>query len=356
MHLRQPCGRADAGLSHRRGAGPQHARADPPLACRRPPLPRVPIARSSTPSAAACRAASTTRCCGAPTAAVHAEYSSYPIVDARPGARRGGDLRRHQRARARRGAAAQDQRRTGARASATHARADATRWRNCASSDHGRDGARARAHAHRARDPRRARLAAGGAEDGHRTGSAAPARRRAARSWSAKCQRMGRLIDTAVDNVGRIITDLRPSILDHQGLWAALEWQAQEFIESSRARRRPAAARRRRRRAARGGWRSRCFASSRRCSPTWRATRRREAWIRIDVDGRRSRCCTSTCATMASAPRPQAPGRSAQLRCDGHARARRAVRRPSDDRQRAGPGHASTSGDAAGAAAGARRR
>jgi signal transduction histidine kinase len=44
---------------------------------------------------------------------------------------------------------------------------------------------------------------------------------------------MGRLIDTAVDNVGRIITDLRPSILDHQGLWAALEWQAQEFIESS---------------------------------------------------------------------------------------------------------------------------
>jgi PAS domain S-box-containing protein len=49
----------------------------------------------------------------------------------------------------------------------------------------------------------------------------------------AKCQGMGRLIDSAVDNVGRIITDLRPSILDHQGLWAALEWQAQEFIEST---------------------------------------------------------------------------------------------------------------------------
>jgi len=48
-----------------------------------------------------------------------------------------------------------------------------------------------------------------------------------------KCHGMGRLIDTAVDKVGRIITDLRPSILDHQGLWAALEWQAQEFIESS---------------------------------------------------------------------------------------------------------------------------
>ncbi|HEX2012494.1 MAG TPA: PAS domain S-box protein [Roseateles sp.] len=50
---------------------------------------------------------------------------------------------------------------------------------------------------------------------------------------ACKCRGMGRLIDTAVDNLGRIITDLRPSILDHQGLWAALEWQAQEFIESS---------------------------------------------------------------------------------------------------------------------------
>jgi PAS domain S-box-containing protein len=48
-----------------------------------------------------------------------------------------------------------------------------------------------------------------------------------------KCHGMGQLIDTAVENVGRIITDLRPSILDHQGLWAALEWQAQEFIEAS---------------------------------------------------------------------------------------------------------------------------
>ena len=48
-----------------------------------------------------------------------------------------------------------------------------------------------------------------------------------------KCAGMGRLIDTAVDNVGRIITDLRPSILDHQGLWAALEWQAQEFIDAA---------------------------------------------------------------------------------------------------------------------------
>lgn len=51
-----------------------------------------------------------------------------------------------------------------------------------------------------------------------------------------KCQGMGGLIDRAVDNVGRIITDLRPSILDHQGLWAALEWQAQAFIESTELR------------------------------------------------------------------------------------------------------------------------
>ena len=49
----------------------------------------------------------------------------------------------------------------------------------------------------------------------------------------AKCQRMGRLIDTAVDKIGRIITDLRPSILDHQGLWAALEWQAQEWLRAA---------------------------------------------------------------------------------------------------------------------------
>jgi PAS domain S-box-containing protein len=48
-----------------------------------------------------------------------------------------------------------------------------------------------------------------------------------------KCQDMRGLIDDAVGNVGRIITDLRPSILDHQGLWATLEWQAQDFIDGS---------------------------------------------------------------------------------------------------------------------------
>ncbi len=48
-----------------------------------------------------------------------------------------------------------------------------------------------------------------------------------------KCQNMSRLIENAVVNVGRIITDLRPSILDHQGLWGALEWQVQEFVQSA---------------------------------------------------------------------------------------------------------------------------
>ncbi len=48
-----------------------------------------------------------------------------------------------------------------------------------------------------------------------------------------KCGAMTGLIESAVENVGRIITDLRPSILDHQGLIAALEWQVQEFAEAS---------------------------------------------------------------------------------------------------------------------------
>ena len=52
-------------------------------------------------------------------------------------------------------------------------------------------------------------------------------------SLQAKTVSMVRLIDTAVEEVGRIITDLRPSILDHQGLCAALEWHLQEFSEST---------------------------------------------------------------------------------------------------------------------------
>lgn len=67
-------------------------------------------------------------------------------------------------------------------------------------------------------------------EQQQRGADAAQAMRENMRS---KCQNMGRQIETAVDNVGRIITDLRPSILDHQGLWAALDWQAHEFVHSA---------------------------------------------------------------------------------------------------------------------------
>jgi len=67
-------------------------------------------------------------------------------------------------------------------------------------------------------------------EQPERTPDAAQAMRDQMR---AKCHNMSGLIERAVDNVGRIITDLRPSILDHQGLWAALEWQAQEFVQSA---------------------------------------------------------------------------------------------------------------------------
>lgn len=67
-------------------------------------------------------------------------------------------------------------------------------------------------------------------EQGARTPSEADGMRGQMR---AKCQNMSRLIESAVDNVGRIITDLRPSILDHQGLWAAIEWQANEFAQAA---------------------------------------------------------------------------------------------------------------------------
>jgi PAS domain S-box-containing protein len=71
-------------------------------------------------------------------------------------------------------------------------------------------------------------------EQGQRTAVQAPSLQETLHEkMREKCQNMGRLIETAVVNVGRIITDLRPSILDHQGLWGALEWQAQEFVQSA---------------------------------------------------------------------------------------------------------------------------
>ena len=47
--------------------------------------------------------------------------------------------------------------------------------------------------------------------------------------FSRKVQRMRRLIDTTIDSVHRISTELRPILLDDLGLTAAIEWQVQEF-------------------------------------------------------------------------------------------------------------------------------
>ena len=58
-------------------------------------------------------------------------------------------------------------------------------------------------------------------------------RRVDASAFAEKAASMRKLIDNAVLEVGRIITDLRPSILDHQGLWAALEWHAREFLQAT---------------------------------------------------------------------------------------------------------------------------
>jgi PAS domain S-box-containing protein len=44
-----------------------------------------------------------------------------------------------------------------------------------------------------------------------------------------KVQRMRRLVDTTIDSVHRISTELRPILLDDLGLTAAIEWQVQEF-------------------------------------------------------------------------------------------------------------------------------
>lgn len=44
-------------------------------------------------------------------------------------------------------------------------------------------------------------------------------------------QNAWKLADTAIETLRRVITDLRPSVLDQLGVWAALEWFAGEFAE-----------------------------------------------------------------------------------------------------------------------------
>ena len=42
------------------------------------------------------------------------------------------------------------------------------------------------------------------------------------------------LADSAIETVRRVITELRPSVLDQLGVWAALEWYAAQFQERTR--------------------------------------------------------------------------------------------------------------------------
>ena len=48
-------------------------------------------------------------------------------------------------------------------------------------------------------------------------------------SLGTKIQRMKNLVDTTIESVHRISTELRPILLDDLGLIAAMEWQAGEF-------------------------------------------------------------------------------------------------------------------------------
>jgi signal transduction histidine kinase len=47
----------------------------------------------------------------------------------------------------------------------------------------------------------------------------------------AKVASMSELVDSSIHMVRRIATDLRPGVLDHLGLVASIEWQAQEFAK-----------------------------------------------------------------------------------------------------------------------------
>lgn len=51
------------------------------------------------------------------------------------------------------------------------------------------------------------------------------------KSLAEKTRTMNELIDEAVQTVKRISSELRPGVLDHLGLTAAIEWQAQELAE-----------------------------------------------------------------------------------------------------------------------------
>lgn len=48
-----------------------------------------------------------------------------------------------------------------------------------------------------------------------------------------RCRNMGRLVDSAMSNIGRVIGGLQPGLLGQQSLWLALERQAREFAQSA---------------------------------------------------------------------------------------------------------------------------
>jgi signal transduction histidine kinase len=48
-------------------------------------------------------------------------------------------------------------------------------------------------------------------------------------SVAGKVQRMKRVVDSTIDTVHRISTELRPTVLDDLGLTAAMEWLVQQF-------------------------------------------------------------------------------------------------------------------------------
>lgn len=54
-----------------------------------------------------------------------------------------------------------------------------------------------------------------------------------ARYISGRSPALVKLVDDAIESLRRIITDLRPSVLDELGLYGALEWLCQEFQERS---------------------------------------------------------------------------------------------------------------------------
>ena len=255
----------------------------------------------------------------------HAEYSSHPVLRAgRHGAGAVVTLRRHRRAQARRGAAAPAPTTNSRRAWPSARASSATRWRGCASWAN---------HAEAVREKERTRIAR---EIHDELGSLLVALkmdidwlarrlRRPRRSCSAKCQGMGRLIDTRGRQ--RRPHHHRPAA-EHPrppGPVGRAGVAGAGVHRSARAAGRPAGARGRRRRAAGGRrWPSPCSASSRRCCPTSRAMRRRAA------------CRSASRSTTRREPvlylevrddgvgaAPQALDDAAQLWRDGHARARR---------------------------------